>query len=83
MQKTAVGLAELHKSKVEIGRMVTWEEEIEQVQGQVKQLSAVFPQLLPAAETLLRKAEKARSGDTTRPNGSITRYIPAFTGSAL
>ena len=58
MQKTAVGLAELHKSKVEIGRMVTWEEEIEQVQGQVKQLSAVFPQLLPAAEPFLKRLKK-------------------------
>ena len=55
MQKTAMGLAELHRSGVKIGQEVTWEEEIAEVQAQVIQLSAIFPNLSSGAAPFLER----------------------------
>jgi len=55
MQKTAMGLAELHRSGVKIGQTVTWEEEIAEVQAQVIQLSTVFPDLASGAAPFLER----------------------------
>jgi hypothetical protein len=55
MQKTAMGLADLHRSGVEIGQKFTWEEEIAEVQSQVIQLSAIFPNLSSGAAPFLER----------------------------
>jgi aminoglycoside phosphotransferase (APT) family kinase protein len=55
LRKTAVGLAELHRSNVNIGQPVTWADELAEVQEQVRQLAAVFPHLKPAADLFLER----------------------------
>ena len=58
LQKTARGLADLHWSGVQVGETVTWEDELAEVQAQVRQLSAVFPNLLSGAGPFLEQISR-------------------------
>jgi len=55
MEKTAMGLADLHRSGVRVGQPFTWEDEIAEVQAQVTQLSTVFPNLSSGARPFLER----------------------------
>jgi hypothetical protein len=55
MKKTAMGLADLHRSGVEIGQTFTWEDEMAELRAQVMQLSAVFPNLSSGATPFLER----------------------------
>ncbi len=52
MLKTARGLAELHRSRVEIGRAWAWENEREEVRGQADRLGEAIPELAFALNPL-------------------------------
>jgi thiamine kinase-like enzyme len=58
MQKTAMGLAHLHRSGVKIGQAETWEDEFAEVQAQVMQLSRVFPNLASGAGPFLERISR-------------------------
>ncbi|HJQ14712.1 MAG TPA: phosphotransferase [Anaerolineales bacterium] len=78
MQKTAKGLAELHRSGVQIGNVSTWEDEMAEVQTQVTQLSAVFPNLSSGASPFLeriRQLEAAAPPDPLVPSHGTFRPV--------
>jgi thiamine kinase-like enzyme len=58
LQKTAQGLAELHRSGVKIGNASTWEDEMGEVLEQVMQLSEVFPSLSSGARPFLERVRQ-------------------------
>ena len=45
MQKTAAGLAELHKSNVGFGKTLEWKDEMSELRERVERLSIVYPDL--------------------------------------
>ncbi|MEO7908158.1 MAG: phosphotransferase [Roseiflexaceae bacterium] len=55
MQKTARGLAALHRSGAQYGESYTWEEESAEVRETVDQLAGAIPLLAGAAEPLLAR----------------------------
>jgi phosphotransferase family enzyme len=67
MRKTAIGLAELHRSGVKIGQTATWEEEIAEVRSQVMQLSAVFPNLSSGAAPFLERISQLEAATPRDP----------------
>jgi len=67
MSKTAMGLADVHRSGVEIGQKVTWEEEIAEVQAQVRELSAVFPNLSSGAALFLERIGRIEAATPRDP----------------
>jgi Ser/Thr protein kinase RdoA (MazF antagonist) len=78
MQKTAKGLAELHRSGVKSGETVTWEDEFEEVQSQVMQISEVFPNLSEAAGSFLERIgqlEAAVARDPLVPSHGTFRPV--------
>jgi hypothetical protein len=78
MQKTARGLAELHGSGVKIGIASTWEDEMVEVQAQVIQLSAVFPNLSSGARPFLEwisQLEAATPRDPLVPSHGTFRPV--------
>lgn len=78
MQKTAKGLAELHRSGVKIGNVSTWEDEMAEVQAQVMQLSAVFPNLSSGASPFLERIsqlEDAAPHDPLVPSHGTFRPV--------
>jgi Ser/Thr protein kinase RdoA (MazF antagonist) len=58
LQKTAIGLAELHRSGVQIGETVTWEDEMAEVQAQIMQLSTIFVNLSSGAAPFLDRISR-------------------------
>lgn len=78
LQKTAQGLAELHRSDVKIGKASPWEDEMAEVQTQVMQLSAVFPNLSSGARPFLeriRQLEAATPHDPFVPSHGTFRPV--------
>jgi len=78
MQKTAMGLAELHRSGVKSGETVTWEDEFGEVQSQVRQISEVFPNLSEAAGSFLERIgqlEAAVARDPLVPSHGTFRPV--------
>jgi Ser/Thr protein kinase RdoA (MazF antagonist) len=78
MQKTAMGLAELHRSGVKSGETVNWEDEFAEVQSQVMQISRVFPNLLGAAGSFLERIgqlEAAVARDPLVPSHGTFRPV--------
>ena len=78
MQKTAMGLAELHRSGVKSGETVTWEDEFGEVQSQVMQISEVFPNLSEAAGSFLERIgqlEAAVARDPLVPSHGTFRPV--------
>jgi hypothetical protein len=67
MQKTAMGLAELHRSGVKIGEVETWEDEMAEVQSQVMQLSTVFPNLASGAAPFLERISQLEAAAARDP----------------
>jgi hypothetical protein len=67
MQKTAKGLAELHRSGVKIGNLSTWEDEMAEVQTQVTQLSAVFLNLSSGARPFLERISQLEAATPPDP----------------
>ena len=67
MQKTAKGLAALHRSGVKIGNVSTWEDEMAEVQAQVMQLSAVFPNLSSSARPFLERISQLEAATPHDP----------------
>ncbi|HEY3475625.1 MAG TPA: phosphotransferase, partial [Anaerolineales bacterium] len=55
MCKTARGLAELHKTDIELGKVYGWEDDEEQVRESIDELSISVPSLGPAAYPLLER----------------------------
>jgi hypothetical protein len=78
MRKTAMGLADLHQSGVQIGPKVTWEDEMAEVQAQVKELSTVFPNLSSGAALFLERMgriEAAAARDPLVPSHGTFRPV--------
>jgi aminoglycoside phosphotransferase (APT) family kinase protein len=55
--KTAAGLAALHHSGARHGEMVTWEDELAEIRGEIDKLSAIFPWFAGAVAPLLARLE--------------------------
>lgn len=55
LQKTAVGLAELHRCGVELGHPWAWEDEMAEIRERVDSLSVAYPALAQAVEPLLAR----------------------------
>jgi phosphotransferase family enzyme len=78
LQKTAKGLADLHRSGVRSGETVTWEDELGEVQSQGAQLSTVFPNLSSGAEPfleLISRLEAAALRDPLVPSHGTFRPV--------
>lgn len=78
MQITAMGLAELHRSGVTIGKAETWGDEFGEVQSQVIQISSVFPNLSEAAGSFLERIsqlEAAAAPDPLVPSHGTFRPV--------
>lgn len=58
MQKTAVGLAELHQSNVQLGQTWDWEDEFSEVRERIERLSVAHPDLAQAANPLLDRIKQ-------------------------
>ncbi len=67
LQKAAQGLAELHGSGVKIGQASAWEDEMGEVQEQVRQLSAVFPNLASGAKPFLERISQLEAAAPPDP----------------
>jgi hypothetical protein len=78
MRQTAVGLADLHRSGVKIGQVVSWADEIAEVEAELTPLCAVFPDLISHAEPFLervRQLEAATSPDPFVPSHGTFRPV--------
>jgi hypothetical protein len=67
LQKTARGLADLHRSGVKSGETVTWADEFAEVQSQVIQLSTVFPNLSVGAGPFLERISQLEAAALPDP----------------
>jgi thiamine kinase-like enzyme len=67
LQKTAIGLAELHRSGVKFGKAETWEDEFGEMQSQVTQISRVFPNLSGAGESFLERISQLEAAAARDP----------------
>ncbi len=67
LRKTAEGLADLHQSGVKIGQMVTWADEIVEMESELIPLCTVFPNLALAAEPFLDRIRRLETGTPSDP----------------
>lgn len=67
MCKTARGLAELHKSGVELDKVYGWENDEEQVRESIDELTLSVPQLGPAAHPLVERLSHLESNSQPDP----------------
>ncbi|MEO7837924.1 MAG: phosphotransferase [Anaerolineales bacterium] len=67
MRKTARGLAELHKSGVELDKVYGWENDEEQVRESIDELSLSVPQLAPAANPLVERLSQLEASSQPDP----------------
>ncbi|RPJ24934.1 MAG: hypothetical protein EHM33_16150, partial [Chloroflexi bacterium] len=67
MCKTARGLAELHRSGVELDRVYGWENDEAQVRESIDELSLSVPQLGPAANPLVERLSHLESSSQPGP----------------
>lgn len=58
MQKTAAGLAELHRTRVHLEKEWHWENEMSEVLERIERLSSVHPGLAEAAQPLLDRIQQ-------------------------
>jgi hypothetical protein len=78
MQRAAAGLAKLHGSGVKTGQLEAWKDEIAEVQGQVGELSMVFPHLASAGGQFLERIcqlEAAARPDALVPSHGTFRPV--------
>jgi hypothetical protein len=66
MRKTARGLAEIHKSNVELGKIYRWEDDEAQVRETIENHSLAVPQLA-AGYPLLERLSQLESGSSPDP----------------
>lgn len=67
MCKTARGLAELHKTDIELGKVYGWEDDQEQVRESIDELSLSVPPLGPAAYPLLERLNSLEASSDPDP----------------
>ena len=67
MRKTARGLAELHKSGMELDKVYGWEDDEEQVRESIDELSVSVPQLAPAANPLVERLSNLEASSQPDP----------------
>jgi Ser/Thr protein kinase RdoA (MazF antagonist) len=67
VEKTAVGLAELHTSGVDYGKTVTWTDKLADVRETTERLTAFAPELAGAAEPLLAGLEEWEAAHPADP----------------
>jgi hypothetical protein len=78
MGKTAEGLADLHQSGVTIGPVVSWADELAEIESIFFPLSTVFPDITSHAETFLdrlKQLEAATSPDPFVPSHGTFRPV--------
>jgi len=78
LRKTAMGLAELHRSGVKFGKAETLEDEFGEMQSQVTQISRVFPNLSGAAGSFLERISQldaAAAQDSFVPSHGTFRPV--------
>jgi len=67
MCKTAKGLAELHRSEVELGKVYGWENDMAQVRESIEDLSVSVPQLGQAAYPFMERLSNLESSSQPDP----------------
>jgi hypothetical protein len=78
MRKTAEGLADLHRSGVQIGQVVSWADEMAEVEAELIPLYTVFPNLSSSAQPFLdriKQLEAATSPDPFVPSHGTFRPV--------
>jgi hypothetical protein len=78
MRQTAEGIADLHRSGVKIGQVVSWSDELAETEANLSPLYTVFSQLASAAEPFLdriRYLEAATSPDPLVPSHGTFRPV--------
>ena len=65
--KTARGLAELHKSGIELDTVYGWEDDAEQVRESIDELSVSVPQLAPAADPFVERLNSLEASSDPDP----------------
>ena len=77
-RKTAAGLAALHRSGVDYGETVTWEDELAEIRELTARLGAAIPQLADAAAPLFAQLEAVAAEYPADPLGPSHRsFRPA------
>jgi hypothetical protein len=67
MRRTARGLAEIHRSDIQLGKFHTWEDDEEQVRESIEELSVAVPQLAPAGYPFLQRLNELESSSKPDP----------------
>jgi len=67
MRKTARGLAEIHRSGVELDKVYGWENDIAQVRESIEDLSVSVPQLAPAAYPFVERLSNLEASSQPDP----------------
>jgi aminoglycoside phosphotransferase (APT) family kinase protein len=67
MRKTGQGLAELHQSGIAVGQVVSWADELKEVEANLFPLCTVFSDLAPAAEPFLNRLKQLEAATTPDP----------------
>ncbi len=67
MCKTARGLAELHRSGVELDKVYGWQNDEEQVRESIEELSVAIPQLAPAAFPFVERLSNLEASSDPDP----------------
>lgn len=72
MCKTARGLAELHKTDIELGKVYGWEDDEEQVRESIDELSVSVPALGPAAYPFLERLNRLEA--SSDPDAAVSSH---------
>ncbi len=67
MRKTARGLAEIHKSNVQLDKVYGWENDEAQTRESIEELSVAIPQLAPAANPFMERLSHLESSSQPDP----------------
>ncbi len=67
MCQTARGLAELHRSDIELGKVYGWEHDEAQTRESIEELSVAIPQLAPAANPFIERLSNLESSSRPDP----------------
>ena len=67
LRKTGQGLAELHQSGIAVGQVVSWADELKEVEANLFPLCTVFSDLAPAAEPFLNRLKQLEAATTPDP----------------
>jgi aminoglycoside phosphotransferase (APT) family kinase protein len=67
MRKSAAGLAALHHSGARHGDLITWQDELDEIRGEVDKIGAVFPWFAAAVLPLLAQLETQAAAHPPEP----------------